>query len=118
MCLVTVIEINDLNKHRYENKNFTVSVDGWSKRRPVHRTGPRLIIDIAVPDCMCNTCVRRFESIIISMRDRKVDYEVGSWNKSCSVCFIQPEGTADEEICKLLSEKLGIPVSDLRPEAL
>src|SRR3989344_3628137 len=97
---VTIIEVNKKNAHRYENKNFTVRVEGWSKRRPVHRVGPRLIIDIAVPDCMCSVCVRRFETVLISMHNRKVDYEVGSWNKSCSVCFIRPDGISNVEICK------------------
>jgi hypothetical protein len=111
---ITAIIVDENNAHRYQEANFTVAIAGWSKRRPVYRRGPTLVIDIAVSDCMCNTCIRRFESVLFSMRDRNVKYEAGSWNKSCAVRFVNENGFSDDEICKYLSEQLGLQVTDVQ----
>ena len=117
MSTLNILIIPEEDMHRFAETDFTVKVAGWSKPRPVYRRGPHLVMDIAVSDCMCNTCVRRFATVLFSMRDRKVEYEVGSWNKSCAVRFTNPGGISDDEICGFLTDRLGIEVSNLEKVA-
>lgn len=98
---------------RFQEKDFKISVGGWSKPRLVHWRKNNLFIEITAKDCLCNTCVRRFESVLFSMRDRQINYEVGSWNKDCSVRFNNPNGFEESKIAGFLSEQLGLQVEIL-----
>lgn len=110
---VTVVLIPEEIAHRFQDKNYTLSVEGWSRKRTLHQRGPDLILEIAMKDCMCSTCIRRFETILFSMRDRGVSYEAGSWSGDCSIKFRSLEGFEESEICSFLSEQIGLAVSGL-----
>ncbi len=113
MGTLTVVLIPEEEMHRFQEKDYTVSVQGWSRKRNLHQRGPHLFLEIAMKDCMCNTCVRRFESVLFSMRDRGVVYEAGSWSGSCSIRFENPRGFDKSEICNFLSEHIGLSISGL-----
>ena len=110
---MTILLVPEEIAHRFQDKNYAVSVEGWSRKRTLHRNGPCLILEIAMKDCMCNTCIRRFESVLFSMRDRNVSYEAGSWSGDCSIKFTNPEGFEESEICSFLSQHIGLAVSGL-----
>ncbi len=96
-----------------QKKDFLIKVEGWSRKRKLHLRGENLILEVAMKDCMCSTCVRRFESLIFSMRERNVEYEVGSWSGDCSIKFISPVGFEETEICNFLSERIELAVSGI-----
>lgn len=96
-----------------QEKDFTVKVEGWSRRRKLHLRGQRLILEVAMKDCMCSTCIKRFASVLFSMRDRGIAYEAGSWNGDCSIKFENPEGFNQADICNFLTENIGLTISDI-----
>jgi hypothetical protein len=107
---LTIHIIPEESINRFQDKDFRVSVSGWSKPRLVHWRKTDLFMEITAKDCICNTCIRRFESVLFSMRDRQINYEVGSWSKDCSVRFNNPQGFEESEIAEFLSEQIGLQV--------
>ncbi len=111
---LTINIIPEEMMHRFQDKDFKVSVNGWSKLRLVHWRKDNLFMEITAKDCLCNTCVRRFESVLFSMRDRQISYEVGAWNKAdCTVRFNDPKGFEESEIAGFLSVQIGLRVEIL-----
>lgn len=108
-----IVLISEEIVNRLQEKDYTVSVEGWSRKRKLHLRGEDLILEIAMKDCMCNTCIKRFESVLFSMRDRGITYKAGSWSGDCSIKFNNPQGFEESEICSFLSEHLGLTVSGL-----
>lgn len=113
MEIVFVILVSEEDAHRFQEKDFKVSIQGWSRKRNLHWRGQRLILEIAMKDCMCGTCIRRFESVLFSMKDRNVSYEAGSWSGDCSLLFVDPNGFDESKICSYLSERIGLTVSEM-----
>ncbi len=114
MSLTVVLVPEDVAEKLLQEKDYEVKVEGWSRKRKLHLRGQRLILEVAMKDCMCSTCIRRFESVLFSMRDRNVSYEAGSWDGDCSIKFQNPEGFVEAEICDFLTERIGLTVSGMK----
>lgn len=94
-------------------EEFRVSVDGWSKRRTVRSRGNQLFLEVAMADCMCNTCVNRFLSLVRSMDKRNVSFQAGSWSGDVTLCFEKPKGFKNSQIEPFLTERIGLRVSGI-----
>lgn len=96
----------------FQDKDFSVSVEGWSKPRLVHWRGADLFFEATAQDCLCNTCIRRFESVLFALKRKRVSYEVGTWSKKdCSIKFNNPKGFDESKIASFLSKRLGLKVT-------